>query len=114
VQSYINNPTPSSLFPSNVVYAAFVWFKRTPSLSIGLQPLRQFALSPLRPLLNLHDTSSQGVHFSKPIIELNLDGARNVLTCMVGSNSGESKDYIFMVAEYRVTTWSNALPKKDT
>jgi len=56
---------------------------------------------------------SQGVHFFELIIELNPIGASNVLTCMVGSNIGESKDYIFVPIEDGVTTRSNALPKKD-
>jgi hypothetical protein len=36
LQSYINNPTPTSLLPSNVVFVALTRFKRTPSLSIDL------------------------------------------------------------------------------
>jgi len=55
---------------------------------------------------------SQGVHFFELIIEFNLEGASNVLTCMARSNIGESKDYIFVPIEYGVTTQSNALPKK--
>jgi len=69
-------------------------------------------LNPLRPLPNLNDTSSQGVHFFEPIIKLDLEGASNVLTFMVGSNIGESKDYVFVFAKDGVTTRSNAIPKK--
>ncbi len=74
----------------------FIGFKQTPSLSIGLWLLGQFALSPLRPLPNSNDTSSQGVHFYEPITKLDLEGVSNVLTCMVGSNIGESKEYSWL------------------
>ncbi len=114
MQSYINNPTPSSLLPLNVVFATLIRFKRTPSLSIGLRPLRQSTSNPLKPLPNLNETSSQGVHFYEPIIKLNPEGANNVLTFMVGSNIGESKDYVFVFVEDGVTTRSNALLEKNT
>jgi hypothetical protein len=114
LQLYINNPTPTSLVPSNFVFATFIKFGSTPSLSISLQPPRQFALSPLRSLPNLNDTFSQGVHFFELITEFNPKGASNMLTCMVKSNIGEPNDYIFVVLEDGVTTWSNALPKEDT
>ncbi len=39
LQSYINNPTLASPFPSNVAFTTLIGFKRTPSLSIGLRPL---------------------------------------------------------------------------
>jgi hypothetical protein len=53
-------------------------------------------LSPLRPLPNSNDTSSQGVHFYEPITKFDLEGVSNVLTCMVGSNIGESKEYSWL------------------
>jgi hypothetical protein len=57
---------------------------------------------------------SQDVHFKKLITKLDPKGASNVLTCMAGSNIGESKDCIFMVAEDGVTTRSNVLLEEDT
>jgi hypothetical protein len=36
LQSYMNNPTPASPLPSNVVFATLTKFKWRPSLSIGL------------------------------------------------------------------------------
>ncbi len=74
----------------------------------------QSTLSPLRSLPNLNDMFSQVMYFSEPITKLDLEGASNVLTCMAGSNIGESKDYIFVVAEDGVTTQFNALLEKDT
>jgi hypothetical protein len=54
------------------------------------------------------------VHFFELITELNQEGASNVLTYMVKSNIGESKDYVFVVVEDGVTTLSNALLEEDT
>ncbi len=55
LQHYVSNPTLTNPIPLESLSTTLIGFKRTPCLSLELQPLGQFATSPLRPIPNLND-----------------------------------------------------------
>jgi len=62
LQSYVNNPSLATPIPSSSLSAAHAYFKKTPSLFLKLRPLGQLSHSPVRPISNLNDISSQDMH----------------------------------------------------
>jgi hypothetical protein len=65
--NHVNNPSSTTpILPSSLL-ATYVGFKRTPSLSLRLQPLGQLSHNLVRLISNVNDISSQDRHLFESI-----------------------------------------------
>ncbi len=66
LQSYVNNPSLATPILSTSLATAHAKFRKTPSLSLGLQPLNQFSHNHVRLIPNLNNISSLNRHLYEP------------------------------------------------
>ncbi len=64
--NHVSNLSPTTPILSSFLLATYVGFKRTPSLSLRLQPLGQSSHNLVRLISNVNDISSQDRHLFEP------------------------------------------------